>query len=82
MIMEKIKIIVQSDGQNITPFLKIGEKEYQGMNFRDNDTVMSSVVFVSENIISNLITLGFKGLVELRHTLPEKDKGVTNGSME
>lgn len=61
--MEQIKIIVQSDGQNITPFLKIGEKEYQGMNFRDNDTVMSSVVFVSENIISNLITLGFKGLV-------------------
>lgn len=73
--MEQIKIIVQSDGQNITPFLKIGEKEYQGMNFRDNDTVMSSVVFVSENIISNLITLGFKGLVKLRHTLPENENG-------
>ena len=75
--MEKIKIIVQSDGQNITPFLKIGEKEYQGMNFRDNDTVMGPVVFVSENIISNLIKLGFSGLVELRHTLPENKNGKT-----
>lgn len=80
--MEKIKIIVQSNGQNITPFLKVGEKEYRGMDFIDNDIIMDGVVFVSEEIISNLITLGFKGLVELRHTLPEKDKRATNGSME
>lgn len=80
--MEKIKIIVQSNGQNITPFLKVGEKEYRGMDFIDNDMIMDGVVFVSEEIISNLIKLGFKGLVELRHTLPEKDKGATNGSME
>lgn len=80
--MEKIKIIVQSNGQNITPFLKVGEKEYRGMDFIDNDMIMDGVVFVSEEIISNLIKLGFSGLVELRHTLPEKDKGVTNDSME
>ena len=80
--MEKIKIIIQSNGQNITPFLKVGEKEYRGMDFIDNDMIMDGVVFVSEEIISNLIKLGFSGLVELRHTLPEKDKGATNGSME
>lgn len=77
--MEKIKIIVQSNGQNITPFLKVGEKEYRGMDFIDNDMIMDGVVFVSEEIISNLIKLGFSGLVELRHTLPEnKNSKTTN----
>jgi len=75
--MEKIKIIVQSNGQNITPFLKVGEKEYRGMDFIDNDMIMDGVVFVSEEIISNLIKLGFSGLVELRHTLPENKNGKT-----
>lgn len=73
--MEKIKIIVQSNGQNITPFLKVGEKEYRGMDFIDNDIIMNGVVFVSEEIISNLIKLGFGGLVKLRHTLPENKNG-------
>lgn len=75
--MEKIKIIVQSNGQNITPFLKVGEKEYRGMDFIDNDIIMNGVVFVSEEIISNLIKLGFGGLVKLRHTLPENKNGKT-----
>lgn len=75
--MEKIKIIVQSNGQNITPFLKVGEKEYRGMDFIDNDIIMNGVVFVSEEIISNLIKLGFSGLVKLRHTLPENKNGKT-----